>query len=178
MSNQANRIYSYYNARCGLGPEYFIDYLKGTACRKPLELYYKLYLDNNQITPTFSLTQIQTNNLSHAGMITLFGTNQDYTNFTEDLFIFNGIRNPGKNITTGITIPPTYYETITIQSKPYETNIIEGVCNYVDTANTPETSIDFLEYNVTTATGIFKDYTKMSLYLNNTNMYTRKIVIS
>ena len=29
MSNQGNRVYSYYNSRCGLGPQYFVDYLRG-----------------------------------------------------------------------------------------------------------------------------------------------------
>jgi hypothetical protein len=178
MSYQGNRVYGYYNARCGLGPAYFVDYLKGNACRPSLEYYYKLYLDDG--ADAYTSTQITTDNSSYAGIVNTYSTSSDYTTFnTANLFTFNGIKNPSATIEGGITIPSTYYEIITLQTEPYNTNIIEGSVNYIDESSSLETSVPVLNVNVSVAKGIFEGYSKMTLYLDNTDpRYTRKVIIS
>lgn len=178
MSNQANRIYGYYNARCNLGPEYFIPYLKGYACRPPLEYYYKLYLDTGD--PAFTSSERTSPTGAYAGITNLYSTSKDYTTFnTDNLFTFNGLRNPSGTIEQGVTIPATYQETIILQVYPYETNTIEGVVNYIDNSSGFQTSIPILNTNVVIAKGIFEGYTNMTLYLDNQDSRaTRKVVIS
>jgi len=177
MSNQANRIYGYYNARCNLGPEYFIPYLKGYACRPPLEYYYKLYLNSGD--PAYTASERTSPTGAYAGIVNLYTTSKDYTTFnTDNLITFEGVRNPAGTIEPGVTIPATYHETMVLQVYPYETNIIEGTANYLDSASNLPTSIPLLNFNVTVAKGIFEGYTNLTLYLNNQGSYTRKVVIS
>jgi len=178
MSNQANRIYGYYNARCNLGPEYFIPYVKGYACRPPLEYYYKLYLDNGD--HAYTSTSKTTSSGAYAGIVNTYSITPDYKTFiTSNLFTFNGIKNPSGTIEPGVTIPSTYYEVAALQTEPFNINIIEGTVNYIDESSSLETSVPELNVNVTIAKGIFEGYTNMTIYLNNQDTrYIRKVVIS
>lgn len=177
--SQANRIYNYYSQTCGLGPEYFKDYLIGTACRPPLEFYYKLYEQDGE-TPVYSFTQHTTDNGLYSGIVTLFGTNKNYKTFnTNELFSFLGTKIPSKTIATGVNIPSVYHEVINLQVEPFDDNSIVGTSKYFDESTELETTKKIIEYSVTIATGIFNGYNKITLFTNNDDpQYTRKVVIS
>lgn len=90
----------------------------------------------------------------------------DYSQNTTDIITFEGIRTPGDK---SLNLPNLYNERVNIISKSYQENFIEGVANYIDPGLGFETEIESITYNVTTATGKFEGYTKITIYIDNTN---------
>jgi hypothetical protein len=175
MSNQANRIYGFYNARCGLGPQYFVDYLQGNVCpQRKMVLYYRLTGSPNNANDNASRTKFVTDpsqNTVYRGISNRYMTESDFISYNTNIITFVGSRTPeNQNLPEEQRVPDIYNETVNISVEPYETNYIQASANYLDTGSGFETERQFVNYGVTTASGIFKGFTNIRInFYNNGN---------
>jgi hypothetical protein len=86
-------------------------------------------------------------------------TDSTFTNFNTNILTFIGMRTK-RNITLPpyCQVPDIYNETLCINIEPYENNFIQAVANYLDEGNGFETSVPYVDYAVTGASGIFEGY--------------------
>jgi hypothetical protein len=179
MSNQANRIYSYYSATCGLGPQYFVKYLQGDVCpQRKMVLYYRLTISPTDISDNASRTTFVTDPSApdiYRGISNRYMTERNFIDYNTNILTFVGSRTP-KNPTLTPTLPPNlqvpdiYNETVNISIEPYESNYIQASANYLDDGSTFETTVSSVNYTVTAASGIFEGFTNVKIdYFNNGN---------
>lgn len=173
MSNQANRIYGYYNARCGLGPQYFVDYLQGNVCpQRKMLLYYRLDIspineNDNSSRTTFDTTPSEPT--IYRGISNRFMTESNFLDYNTNIITFVGSRTP-KNTdlpAVNLQVPDIYNETISISIAPYDSNFIQATANYLDPGSGFETQRQFVDYGVTTASGVFKGFTNLRITFYN-----------
>lgn len=173
--SQESRVYNFYNKQTNLGPPYFKEYLSGELLRKPTTLYYKVYTDSTNTTPNCTATTFVTDPIDgpYRGIQNRFMMNVDGTE-NANLLTFIGYRTPG-DISLGI--PGLYNETVSINVQPYSDNFIQSTANYNDGSGGFVTALEFLDYKVSIASGIFSGRTNMRIYFDNVN-FTRRVVIT
>ncbi len=175
MSNQGNRVYSYYNSRCGLGPQYFIDYLKGDVCpQRKMILYYRLCVSETDSSDNASRTKFVTDpsdNTIYRGISNRYMTESDYKTYNTNILTFVGSRTPPNSSIPlpATSVPPIYNETININIVPYDSNYIQATANYLDPGSGFETTIPYVDYKVTTASGVFSGFTNVRVEFFNGN---------
>jgi len=177
MSNQANRVYSFYNATCGLGPEYFVDYLKGNVCpQRQMVLYYRLTVSPSDSTNNSSNTDFVTDPAGtgiYRGIENRFMVESDFVTYNKNMLTFIGYRtpkNPAFNSNPTIQVPDLYNETININIEPYENNFIQASANYIDEGSGFETSVPYVDYTVSAASGVFAGFKNIRIiFYNNGN---------
>jgi hypothetical protein len=103
---------------------------------------------------------------------------EDYVTPTDYLISFIAHRTYKDS---NLGIPGMYNKQIFITAPPYETletsNMITAVGNYIDTGTNGATTKEYVNYNVTSATGIFEGYKKLIVFYDNSKL-TRKVIIS
>jgi len=108
---------------------------------------------------------------NYSGVSNCFMTQSDYVTYNTN--IINFISNRVVQNTTlpqNIQVPDLYNEVVNISILPYENNYIQAAANYVDLGSGIITTIPFVDYSVTTASGIFEGYkTIRILFYNNGN---------
>jgi len=174
MSHQGNRVYGFYNSQCGLGPEYFIPYLKGEVCpQKKIELYYRFSISPSDPTINASLTDFVTDPVigTYRGIANLYMTESDYVTYNQNILSVVAYRTPkNTSLPANLQVPDIYNETYNINIPPYDQNYIQAVANYLDPGSSAQTEISSLNLGVTAAGGIFKGFTNMRIdYYNNGN---------
>ncbi len=174
MSYQANRVYGFYNATCGLGPNYFIDYLRGDVCpQKKIVLYYRITVSPEDDSDNASRTNFVTDPAidTYRGIENRYMTEKNFIDYNTNIISFVGSRTPSnESLPSYAKVPPIYNETININIQPYETNYIQASANYLDTGSGFETTVPFVNYTVTAASGIFKGFTNLKIdFFNNGN---------
>ena len=171
MSNQGNRIYGFYNSRCGLGPEYFIPYLRGEVCpQKKMVLYYRLTIDPNNETDNSSRTIFVTDPSANTyrGISNRYMVDSDYETYNTNILTVSGYRTPkNETLPLEIQVPDIYNETFNISIPPYKTNYIQAVADYIDPGSGFETTIPYVNYTVTGASGVFSGFTNMRIDFYN-----------
>jgi hypothetical protein len=164
MAGSGNRIYGFYNKSCGLGPEYFGDYLNGKVCpSKKMTLYYRLTVSNTNSSPNRSVTNFVTDPVidTYRGIGNRYMVDSDFLTYNQNIITFVSMRTPAN--------PPVfdknmYNETVCIN---VGSSFIQAVANYVDNNNTFETLIPYVEYAITAKTGIFTDFNKLVINFYN-----------
>jgi len=172
MSNQANRVYSYYNAKCGLGPQYFIDYLQGNVCpQKEFIGYYRLSISPTDSTDNDSQVNFVTDPSdpgTYRGISNRYMTESDYQTYNKNILTIVGYRTPSNtSLPESIRVPSLYNETVSINVEPYGVNFIQATANYIDPGSGFETTLPFVDYKVSIATGIFANLTNFRIIFYN-----------
>ena len=186
MSNQDNRVFSYYNSRFGLGPQYFVDYLRGDLDpQKKIILYYRLTVSPTDASDNATRTNFDTTPIinTYRGISNRYMTESDYTTYNKNILTFVGYRTPANNTIPypATSVPPIYNETININIEPYDSNYIQATANYLDLGSGFATTISFVDYKVTTASGVFRGFTNVRVeFFNGTNITesVRKVTIT
>lgn len=185
MSNQGNRVYGFYNSRCGLGPQYFVDYLRGDVCpQRKMTLYYRLSVapDNSQDNASRTKFVTDPSANTYRGISNRYMTESDYTTYNTNILSFIGYRTPkNTSLSSPVQVPDIYNETLNISIQPYEKNFIQAVADYLDTGTTFETTIPYVDYKVTTASGVFSGFTNVRVeFFNGANITeaVRKVTIT
>lgn len=174
MSNQANRVYSFYNSRCGLGPQYFVDYLRGDVCpQRKIVLYYRLTISPDNEGDNSSRTNFVTDPTAdtYRGISNRYMVDSNYITYNNNLLTVSGYRTPrNTSLPLELQVPDIYNETFNISILPYETNYIQAVADYLDPGTSFETTIPYVNYKVTAASGVFSGFTNMRIdFYNNGN---------
>jgi hypothetical protein len=102
----------------------------------------------------------------------------DFKTLATDIINFLGYRVP-KNDDVGL--PSTFFETVTIISKPYQrengSNMISATANYIDSGTTPITTVDYVNYTVTCASGKFTCYKNIKIIYDKDKI-RRTVILS
>jgi len=140
------------------------------APKEPLTLYYLLTIPGTTENSDAAI-EITTNiNGKYSGSFVsnLLMCDADYKKFTKDIINFIGTRVPAKD---SVGLSPMYLETVTIISKPYQSensaNMITATSNYIDSGNSPFTSTPSVVYTVTGASGKFAGYKYVKILYDN-----------
>ena len=169
MAGSGNRVYGFYNKTCGLGPQYFGDYLNGKVCpTKTMTLYYRLTVSPTDASENASRTNFVTDPVidTFRGMGNRYMVESDFVTYNQNIITFVGMRTPGNSVFNN----NMYNETVCIS---VGSSFIQAIANYVDNNNTSETLTPSIEYAITTKTGIFTDFNKLVINFYN-NKYPLK----
>lgn len=134
-----------------------------SSCRPKIRMYYRTNISpedpkvNASESRFVTVPEIDV----YRGIQNRFMTKKDWTTYTKNIITFVSMRTPGTTFTTDtqtLNIPNLYNETVSINVEPYDKNYIQGTANYVDNSTGFETTIPFVDYPVSSASGIFKGY--------------------
>jgi hypothetical protein len=171
MSGQEKRVYGFYNNTCGLGPQYFGEYLKHNVCPvKKITLYYRLSISPENSDPNYSETNFVTDPAGGAfrGIINLFMTESDWLTYNNTILTFQSLRTPtNTSLPAECQVPSIYNETLDITVPPYDKNYLQATANYIDNSSGVATTTPFVEYGITMSGGIFSGYTKIRINFYN-----------
>ena len=102
----------------------------------------------------------------------------DFKTPTTDIINLLGTRVPAKD---DVGLPSTFLETVTIISKPYQrenvSNMITGTANYIDNGTTNQTTVDYVNFTVTGASGKFAGYKNIKIIYDNKAAEQKRTVI-
>lgn len=102
----------------------------------------------------------------------------DFETPTTDILNFLGTRVP-KNDEVGL--PSTFLETVTIISKPYQrenvSNMITATANYIDPGTNVVTTVDYVNFTVTGASGKFAGYKNVKIIYDKDKI-RRTVILS
>jgi hypothetical protein len=140
-------------------------------CKPKLTLYYRLTISPTNSNKNYSETKFVTdpfNPDTYRGIVNLYMCNSDFVTYNTNILSFNAIRTPSNaNLPSQARVPDLYNETVSIGIEPYDTNFLQAAANYIDTGTSAPTTVPYVDYAVTGATGIFKGYTKMRINIYN-----------
>ena len=150
------------------------------APKEPLTLYYTRLIPGtdkptaSEVKETASINGVP----SSKHIINRYMCKSDFTTPTTDIINFLGYRVP-KNDDVGL--PATYLDTLTIISKPYQrenvSNMITATANYIDSGSTPITTVDYVNYTVTGASGKFAGYKNVKIIYDK-DQIKRTVILS
>lgn len=150
------------------------------APEKPMTLYYRRTIPGSdkinagQIKETAEINGVP----SLKSISNRYMCKSDFKTPTTDIINFLGYRVP-KNDDVGL--PSTYFETVTIISKPYQrenvSNMITGTANYIDNGTTNQTTVDYNNFTVTGASGKFAGYKNIKIIYDNKAAEQKRTVI-
>ena len=172
MSGHAKRVYAFYNNTCGLGPQYFEEYLKNNVCPgKKITLYYRLSISPEDDTPKYSVTNFVTDPAGGAfrGISNFYMTESDWITYNKNILTFVSMRTPkNDSLPPECQAPSMYNETININLFPnYDKDYLEVSANYIDNSTEFATTAPFVDYGINNCGGIFSGYTKMRINFYN-----------
>lgn len=146
---------------------------------KPFTRYIKLYYrisqsptnSGNNASETVFVTDPSAPGI-YRGVSNTYMTDSNYVNYNTNIISFVGSRTP-KNpalANTPMQVPDMYNEFININVAPYDSNYIQACANYVDEGSGFETTVPFVNYKVTAASGIFEGCTNLKIeFFNDAN---------
>ena len=149
------------------------------APKEPLTLYYRRTIPG---TNESSVAEFQTtSSVNDTSGVTFVGNipmcDADYKKFNKDILNFIGTRVPAKK---SVGLPATLIETITIISKPYQTensaNMITATANYIDGGSGSETKVPYVVFTVTGASGKFAGYKYLKIIIDNNGPEKKRVV--
>ena len=147
-----------------------------------MTLYYRRTLPGSTVASARSgyvTTTISNGTSSLTSLSNLPMCTKDYKTLTDDIINFSGNRIPAKSSSK---LPATFLETVTIISKPYQSdnsaNMITATANYVDNGDSPITTIPYVNYTVTGASGKFSSYTNVKILYDNGKEQKRTVIIT
>lgn len=116
---------------------------------------------------------------SASGVVNKYMSKSDFSTYTKDILNATMQRTPKHNSTN---LPSIFTETITIISPPYQekksSNMITATATYPDPTGTRFfTGRPYVNFNVTGASGKFKDYTNMKIEYDNSGEVKKRTVI-
>lgn len=172
MSGSIGRVYSFYNQNCGLGPQYFNNWLDGKVCpSKKMTLYYRLSTEPGYDASTnASNTKFVTDPTldTYRGISNRYMTESDFQTYNTNILTFIGYRTPSnEELIPEMRVPDMYNETINVNIEPYDINFIQATANYIDNGSGLATTVPFVDYKVNIATGIFNGFTNMRINFYN-----------
>jgi hypothetical protein len=162
MAGTGNRVYGFYNKTCGLGPQYFGDYLNGNVCpTKTMTLYYRLTVSPTNPELNKSITNFVTDPVTYSGIENRYMVDSDFVTYNTNIITFVGTRTPAN--------PPIfdknmYNDTVCIT---VGSSFIQAVANYEDNNIGPEALVPYVDYHVTTTSGIFKNFNNIRINFYN-----------
>jgi hypothetical protein len=153
--------------------------LKTIPAQEPITYNYKLYAEDgcsNLVTVSYT-----TSTATFAAISVTPLYNPSWEN-TDDTITFSGFRLPSSSQEHSIQppLPSTYTETIDIVhniSTPNQSSFLTAKMNYVDNGSGFATQLQYLDYVVTGANGIFSGKTNLRINFDNVN-YTREVIIT
>ena len=172
MSGQEKRVYGFYNNTCGLGPQYFGEYLKHNVCPvKKITLYYRLSISPENSDPNYSETIFVTDPTTDTfrGISNLYMTEPNWTTYNKNILSFVSMRTPkNTSLPEECQVPSMYNETLNITVFPnYDKDYLEASANYIDNSDGFSTTVPFVDYGINNAGGIFSGYTKIRINFYN-----------
>jgi len=145
-------------------------------------LYYRRTLPGSTVSGsavsgfTTSTTTNGTSSLTFVDNIPM--CTKDYKTLTDDIINFSGSRVPALS---SAKLPATFLETVTIISKPYQSdnsaNMITATANYIDSGSDTVTTVPYVNYNVTCASGKFAGYKNMKIIYDK-DAIKRTVILS
>jgi hypothetical protein len=151
------------------------------APKEPITLYFSSYKPG---TTERSIAEIQTRSNVNGTYGVTFAQNipmcdADFKKLTTDIFNFSGSYLPAKD---SVNLPATFLETVTIISKPYQTekssNMIVATANYPDNGGGSATTVSYVNYTVTGASGKFAGYKNIKILYDNGPESKNTVIIS
>ena len=139
---------------------------KKKETEETMTLYYRLTVSPTDSTENASRTNFATVPVidTFRGMGNRYMVDSDFVTPNKNIITFVSMRTP-ENLP--VFDNNMYNETVCIN---VGSSFIQGVSNYVDNNNTFETIIPYVDYSVTTASGIFKNFNNIRInYYNNKN---------
>jgi hypothetical protein len=150
------------------------------APKEPLTLYYSRTVPgSDQRSGSYFQETGEINGIpSLKNISNRYMCKSDFTTPTTDIINFFEHRVP-KNDNEGL--PSTILDTVTIISKPYQrensSNIISATANYIDSGSSSITTVDYVNYSVTTASGKFAGYKNIKIIYDKDKI-RRTVIIS
>jgi hypothetical protein len=150
------------------------------APKPPLTLYYRNKLPgSDEYTAGYITETAEINGVPSLKYISnQYMYKSDYTTPTTDILNLLGSRVP-KNDELGL--PSTFLETVTIISKPYQrenvANMITATANYIDSGSSVVTTVDYVNYTVTGASGKFAGYKNIKIIFDKDKI-RRTVILS
>ncbi len=146
----------------------------GGNCRQcpppEMKLYYRLDVSPTNPGSITSMTRFVTDPVidTYRGIENLFMVQNDFVTFNKNMLTFIGYRTP-KNLALPayIQVPDLYNETLSINIEPYLENFIQATANYVDEGSSFVTTVPFIDYTVSAASGIFEGYKNVRINFYN-----------
>jgi hypothetical protein len=104
----------------------------------------------------------------YRGITNRFMTQNDFVTFNKNMLTFIGYRTPrNPALAPNLQVPDLYNETLSINIEPYLENFIQATANYVDEGTSFVTTIPFIDFTVSAASGIFKGYKNVRINIYN-----------
>ena len=150
------------------------------APKEPMTLYYRRTVPGTT-EPCYTALETTTTSNGSASALTNISNipmcTKNYKNFNDDIINFVGSRTSGNKY-----IPAMFLETVTIVSKPYQSedsaNMITATANYVDSGSSSVTTIPYVNYTVTAASGKFEGYKNIKIIYDNGKEKKRTVILS
>jgi hypothetical protein len=140
-------------------------------CPPPeLKLYYRLSVsptnpDVNTSSTVF-VTDPEIN--TYRGITNRFMVQNDFVTFNKNILTFIGYRTPKNgDLAPLLQVPDLYNETLNINIEPYLENFIQATANYIDEGSSFVTTVPFIDYTVSAASGIFEGYKNVRINFYN-----------
>ena len=107
---------------------------------------------------------------TYRGITNRFMVDNDFVTYNTNILTFIGFRtpkNPDLDSRPDLQVPDLYNETINVNVEPYLENYIQASANYVDSGSSFVTTVPFIDYSVSAASGIFKDCKNLRINFYN-----------
>jgi hypothetical protein len=152
------------------------------APKPPLTLYYRLTIPGTDTSNAGNIKEsIETNGVSsYKSTNNRYMCKSDFVTPTKDIICFSETNVPENN---DAGLPETYFEIITIISKPYQpkngSNMITATANFIDNDRSDNfiTTVDYVNYTVTGASGKFADYKNLKIIYDKDKI-RRTVILS
>jgi len=148
--------------------------------KDPLTLYYRRTIPGtDKRSGSYSQETAEINGILSLKFISnRYVCKSDFTTPTTDIINFSTTRVP-KNDNEGL--PGTILDIVTIISKPYQrensSNMITATANYIDSGNTSVTTVDYVNFTVTGASGKFAGYKNIKIIFDKDGI-KRTVILS
>ena len=153
------------------------------APKEPMTLYYRRTKPGTSIAGSAVAGTSTETIVNGTSSFTYFNNipmcSKDYKTLTNDIINFTGYRIPAKK---SVELPATLLETVTIISDPYQSedsaNMITATANYVDNGDSEVTTIPYVNYTVTGASGKFAGYKNIKIIYDTGKQQKRTVILS
>ena len=140
--------------------------------KKPITLYYRISKSPTVSDDNASVTKFVTTPSAptiYRGIENRYMTNSNFVTYNKNIITFVGSRTPANtNLPKNMQVPDMYNETIDINMNPlYGDNYIQATANYIDAGKDFATTLPYVDYKVSIASGIFKGYKNMRINFYN-----------
>lgn len=135
-----------------------------------LIMYYRLSIEPDDERSNSSETNFLTDPVinTYRGITNCYMTESNYETYNKNILTFIGYRTPANaTLPPNIRVPDLYNETVSINVEPYNDNFIQATANYIDEGTGFATTVPFIDYKVSMASGIFNGFTNIRVNFYN-----------